>query len=172
MDGKTLDIRPLAAIDTQAFKEIRLKATLDSPIAILPTFNEEAQRTHEENLARIQQTENQIVFGAFSDMQLIGIAGLRRESLLQVSHKATLWGVFVHPERRKEGIARQILAKLVSYARSANVLQINLCVNAENPRAQDLYRSLGFKSFGIEPRAVRVGERFFAEEHMVLRLDE
>jgi hypothetical protein len=34
-----------------------------------------------------------------------------------------------------------------------------------------LYRSLGFESFGVEPRAMRVGDRFYDEEHMVLRLD-
>jgi RimJ/RimL family protein N-acetyltransferase len=41
----------------------------------------------------------------------------------------------------------------------------------ENAAAQALYRSLGFKSFGIEPRAMRVGDKFYDEEHMVLQLD-
>jgi hypothetical protein len=31
---------------------------------------------------------------------------------------------------------------------------------------------LGFASFGVEPRAMRVGDRFYDEEHMVLRLDD
>jgi RimJ/RimL family protein N-acetyltransferase len=45
-------------------------------------------------------------------------------------------------------------------------------VNAENVRARNLYLSLGFKPFGLEPRAMRVGDRYFDEEHMVLSLDE
>uniref|UniRef100_A0A0S4UYH3 Acetyltransferase n=1 Tax=Ralstonia solanacearum TaxID=305 RepID=A0A0S4UYH3_RALSL len=41
----------------------------------------------------------------------------------------------------------------------------------ENPRAQALYRSVGFEVFGVEPRALCVGGRFYDEAHMVLRLD-
>jgi len=57
------------------------------------------------------------------------------------------------------------------HAREQGVLQIQLCVNADNVRARNLYLSLGFAAFGREPRALRVGDRFFDEEHMVLRLD-
>jgi len=64
-----------------------------------------------------------------------------------------------------------LLEVAIAHARAAQVLQIQLCVNAENPRAQALYRNAGFETFGVEHRAVRVGGRFYAEEHMVLRLD-
>jgi ribosomal protein S18 acetylase RimI-like enzyme len=122
--------------------------------------------------ARIQRTDTQIVFGAFIGTKLVGIAGLRREPLEQVKHKAALWGVFISPDRRREGLARTLFSRVLSFARDAGVLQIHLCVNTENVRARSLYRSLGFESFGVEPRAMRVGDRFFDEEHMVLRLDD
>jgi hypothetical protein len=32
----------------------------------------------------------------------------------------------------------------------------------------DLYRSLGFKTYGVEPRGLRIGDRYFDVEHMVL----
>jgi ribosomal protein S18 acetylase RimI-like enzyme len=112
------------------------------------------------------------VFGAFIDAKLAGIAGLRREPLEQVRHKALLWGVFIHPEQRRAGLARELFSRLLAFAREEGVLQIQLCVNTENVRARNLYRSLGFVSFGVEPRAMRVGDRYFDEEHMVLRLGE
>jgi len=116
-------------------------------------------------------TDDQIVFGTFLDRELVGIAGLRREPLEKVRHKALLWGVFIRPDWRRGGLARRLLSHAVSYARTSGVLQIHLCVNAENVRARALYDALGFASFGREPRALRVGDRFFDEEHMVLRLD-
>jgi ribosomal protein S18 acetylase RimI-like enzyme len=172
MNDDNLEIRPLETNDWAAFKEIRLQAISDSPSAVWPTRDEEAGRTVEEVQARIKMTATQVVFGAFNKQKLAGIAGLRREPLAQVAHKAVLWGVFVAPDLRKQGIARQLFARILAHARQEGVLQIQLCVNAENSKAKSLYQSLGFKSYGLEPRAMRVGDRFYDEEHMVLRLDE
>ncbi|NMV36650.1 GNAT family N-acetyltransferase [Ralstonia insidiosa] len=164
-------IRPLSDEDTEAFKALRLKAIQDAPTAIWPTHEEESGRTLEETRNRIRATDHQIVFGAFVGPALIGIAGLRREPLAQVTHKAVLWGVFVEPAHRRGGIAGRLLDAAIAHARATRVLQIQLCVNAENPRAQQLYRNAGFETFGVERRAMRVGERFYDEEHMALRLD-
>jgi ribosomal protein S18 acetylase RimI-like enzyme len=170
MEEAVLEIRPLAAADAAAFRQIRLQAISDSPSAVWPTYEEEAKRTVEETEARILQTAVQVVFGAFIGSTLVGIAGLRREPLEQVKHKAVLWGVFISPGRRREGVARKLFSSVLSFARDEGVLQIQLCVNTENDRARGLYRSLGFKPFGLEPRAIRIGDRYFDEEHMVLRL--
>jgi ribosomal protein S18 acetylase RimI-like enzyme len=172
MADKDLDIRPLAAADAREFRQIRLQAISDSPLAVWPTYEEEAKRTVKEIEARIQKTDLQVVFGAFIGSELAGIAGLRREPLDQLRHKAVLWGVFVNPNRRRGGLARKLFSRVLSFAREEGVLQIQLCVNVENVRARNFYRTLGFESFGVEPRAMRVGDRYFDEEHMVLRLDK
>lgn len=170
MANDDLDIRALTAKDVEAYKALRLVAISDSPTAVWPTADEEAQRTFKEIAARIEQTATQIVFGAFSGARLVGIAGLRRELLTQVAHKATLWGVFVQPQFRKGGVARKLFARIQAHAREIGVLQIHLCVNAENARAKQLYQSMGFQAYGLEPRAMRVGGRFYDEERMCLRL--
>jgi RimJ/RimL family protein N-acetyltransferase len=164
-------VKPLTIQDAEAFKALRLKAISDSPAAIWPTYEEEARTTPEAIGERIRQSGTQIVFGAFDSSRLIGIAGLRRQPLLQVAHKAVLWGVLVDPEWRGSGVARMLLESIVAHARATAVLQIHLAVHTENPRAQRLYRSLGFEPYGLERRAVRVADRFYDEEHMVLRLD-
>jgi RimJ/RimL family protein N-acetyltransferase len=171
MTSTNLAIRPLTAADAGSFREIRLQAIADSPSAVWPTHDEEAQRTMPEIEARIGQTDNQVVFGAFVDTELVGIAGLRREPLEQVRHKAVLWGVFISSDWRRAGFARRLLSHVTTYARANGVLQIHLGVNAENARARALYHALGFVSYGLEPRAMRVGDKYFDEEHMVLRLD-
>jgi RimJ/RimL family protein N-acetyltransferase len=46
--------------------------------------------------------------------------------------------------------------------------QIMLSVATTQLAAASLYRSLGFESFGCERRALKIGERYVDEEHMVL----
>lgn len=155
-----------------AYKALRLKAIANTPFALWPTYEEEAALTQAQVRERIEPGPNQIVFGAFTGGRLVGIAGLKRQTLEQISHRATVWGVAVDPEYRKQGIAKRLLQRLIKHASDQGILQIQLAVAVENPAAQALYRSLGFKSFGVEPRAMRVGDRFYDEEHMVLRLDD
>ncbi len=151
---------------------MRLEAILSSPNAIWATYDEVSAQSLDAITARIEQDTNQIVFGAIDGDQPVGIAGLRREPLAQVAHKAVLWGVYVDANRRKEGIARQLFSCVRSHAMEIGVLQIMLSVNVENDKAKSLYESLGFLTFGVEPRSMRVGDLFFAEEHMILRLDK
>ena len=172
MDHAQIIIKPLTSNDAGAFKALRLKAILDSPAALWPTYEEEAGLAPEAVVDRIRHNKHQIVFGVFNNHALIGIAGLRREPLAQVPHKAMLWGVFVEAEWRGSGVARKLLETVVAHARETKVLQIHLCVHTENPRAQGLYQLLGFEVYGLEPRAIRIGNRFYDEQRMVLRLDD
>jgi ribosomal protein S18 acetylase RimI-like enzyme len=53
----------------------------------------------------------------------------------------------------------------------AGIEQISLSVTATQTAAIALHRSLGFKSFGREPRSLKIGDRFVDEEYPVLRLE-
>lgn len=171
IDPNPVTIRPLNAQDAPAFQQIRLQAISDSPTSVWPTYAEEAQRSLDETALRIARTDTQLVVGAFDGTHLVGIAGMRREALQQVRHKATLWGVFISPEQRRDGLARTLITRLVDWARAQGVLQVHLYVNTENTRARDLYAALGFTTIGLEPDAMCVGGKYFDEDHMMLRLN-
>ncbi|AOJ84032.1 MULTISPECIES: GNAT family N-acetyltransferase [Burkholderia] len=162
-------IRLLEPVHAAAFKALRLAAIDASPSAVWPTRDEEAARSTAEVEARLRASDTQAVFGALAaEDELIGIAGVRRDALVQVGHKATLWGVFVAPAHRGAGLARRLIdAALTHAARDWGIAQVNLCVNTENELAKALYASLGFETFGVERRAMRVGDRFYDEQHMV-----
>ncbi|WP_040065919.1 GNAT family N-acetyltransferase [Pseudomonas batumici] len=172
MQVSHITIRPLSESDAETYRTIRLRAIADSPTAIWPTTEEEQARPVADIEARLRVTAHQIVFGAFAEQALVGIAGLRREPLRQVEHKGLVWGVFVDPAYRRNGVARRLFDAVFVHAKATGVIQIHLCVNTENIRARSFYRSLGFDPFGIESRTLRVGERFYDEEHMMLRLDD
>jgi ribosomal protein S18 acetylase RimI-like enzyme len=166
-----LHFRPLQRDHWQAFRALRLMSVADSPLAIYPTYEEEASRSPEDIQDRIAESASQVVFGAFDGETLVGIAGLRGDPLVQVAHKAVLWGVFVHPDWRRGGLARRLLGELFAHARARGVTQVKLSVNTGNAKAAALYRSLGFELYGREPRAMRVDGRYHDEDLMLLRLD-
>jgi ribosomal protein S18 acetylase RimI-like enzyme len=171
MSHDSLTIRPLAEPDATTFKALRLEAIANSPTAIWPTFAEEQAKTLDVVAVQIRQTDRQVVFGAFEHDALVAITGVRREALTQTSHKAILWGVFVRPAYRRSGVARKLLNRAFAHAREQGTRQILLAVNTENHRARQLYQSIGFAGYGIEPRALCVDGRYYDEEHMVMYLD-
>jgi RimJ/RimL family protein N-acetyltransferase len=163
----TITIRALAAADAAHFKSIRMLAAKTSPGAIWPTHEEEARKSVEQVAARIVPTDTLTVYGAFNSDVLVGIAGVRREPLAKIAHKATIWGVFVDPNHRRQGVALDLLRATTEHAaREWRSAQLILSVNAENSAAKALYVSLGFATFGVEPRALFVDGRFYDEEHM------
>lgn len=168
---RMVTVRLLDPHDAERFKALRLLAVDNSPTSIWPTRQEEMARSIEEIAARIRPTTTQAVFGAFDGGALVGITGVRREPLCQVNHKATIWGVFVSPSYRGRGIAQTLLSAATVHASNEwETIQLMLCVNAENLPAKRLYASHGFQTFGLEPRAMKVGDRFYDEEHMCKQL--
>jgi RimJ/RimL family protein N-acetyltransferase len=171
MNEKTPTIRPLNENDASAFHAMRVAATINAPEGIASTQEEEAHRTQAETEARLRPTDHQIVFGAFDGDKLIGIVGLRREPHQKIAHKSLIWGVFVDPAYRRGGIARQLIENAIAHACANGALQIHLVVSAHNPRARNLYLSLGFTRYGVEPRGLFVNGRYLDDELMVLFLD-
>jgi hypothetical protein len=47
---------------------------------------------------------------------------------------------------------------------------VNLTVSSRQVPAKILYRSLGFETFGVEHEALKIGDQYFDDEYMVLRL--
>jgi GNAT superfamily N-acetyltransferase len=113
-----------------------------------------------------------IVFGAFCGSDLVGVTGLRREPLVQVAHWATLWGVFVEPEWRGLALLAGYLKRRLPTLAKRRCCKSISTYTLKNPCAQRLYQLVGFESYGLEPRAIRVDNRFYDEERMVLRLDD
>lgn len=168
---RMVTVRLLDPNDAEQFKALRLHAVENSPTSIWPTRDEEMARSIEEIAARIRSAPTQAVFGAFDGEVMVGITGVRREPLCQVNHKATIWGVFVNPSYRGRGIAQMLLSAATIHATELwDTIQLMLCVNAENLPAKRLYASHGFQTFGLEPRAMKVGDCFYDEEHMCKQL--
>jgi ribosomal protein S18 acetylase RimI-like enzyme len=123
--------------------------------------------------ARIAADSADVVFGAFVGGELAGVVGLAREPRAKNRHKASVFGMYVAPEFGRRGVGRALIRYLVAAAqRESGLEQLELTVTQTNDSARSLYESEGFRSFGVEPRAIRVDGRYYDKNHMVKFLGE
>jgi nucleoside-diphosphate-sugar epimerase/GNAT superfamily N-acetyltransferase len=163
-------IRRIRPDEAEAFWALRLRALKEHPESFGTSPDEDAAMPLETVRARLEGGWN-VVLGAFDGPRLVGMLGLRREERRKRAHTARVWGMFVAPEVRGRGLGRRLLAAIIEEARKmGGVERLLLVVVAGNTPAQALYRTLGFQTYGVEPKALKIGGAFVDEEHMVLFL--
>jgi ribosomal protein S18 acetylase RimI-like enzyme len=169
-----MHIRQLTDEDAVIFRAMRLRSLRESPHAFTNSYEEYSQQPLESTAQRFRDQVNSRVnftLGAFQDDQLVGIVGFYRETALKIQHKGSIVSMYVQPEYRSQGIARALLAEAIERARRLpGLTQLLLGVMETQTTAKRLYESLGFVVYGREPRAVKIGDEFFDEEFMVLKL--
>ena len=104
--------------------------------------------------------------------RLAGMVRLRRQDGVKAEHKADILGMYVAPEVRGRGLGRMLLDAAITRARATpGIEQLMLAVNATNIPARNLYLAMGFEPFGREPKALKIGDRYFDEDYMALSLN-
>jgi ribosomal protein S18 acetylase RimI-like enzyme len=79
--------------------------------------------------------------------------------------------MYVSPESRGRGIGKALLEEAIEQARALpGVEDLILAVTVGNERARSLYLTVGFIPVVIDPRYIKVGERYFGIEWMQLPL--
>ena len=169
-----LGIRALTHEDVPEYRALRLRALREHPEAFGSSYAEGLARPDSWYAARIYDPNHPLDFllGAFDDGALVGTLGFSRLEREKDRHKGAFWGMHVAREASGRGVGRALMQAAIARAREQpGLVQIALAVVSENARAVNLYRSLGFDSYGREPRALLVEGRFLDEELMLLRLD-
>jgi ribosomal-protein-alanine N-acetyltransferase len=69
-----------------------------------------------------------------------------------VRDEVHLLNIATHPERRRQGHARSLLAHLVDFARRHRCRYVTLEARRSNQGAIELYRQFGFQAVGIRPK--------------------
>jgi ribosomal protein S18 acetylase RimI-like enzyme len=98
----------------------------------------------------------------------VGIAGFHREDGRKSRHKALVWGVYVDPSYRGQGIGREVMTRLIARARSVGgVERLLLGVTTDDAPARRLYLSLGFSVYGTEIHAIKLGDGAYVDEDLM-----
>jgi ribosomal protein S18 acetylase RimI-like enzyme len=166
-------LRTITKNDVHEFWRLRLEGLLRNPESFSASYEESVNLSIEFAKDRIGETEQNYVIGAFDENNsLAGMAGFRREQTLKLKHKAFIWGVYVTDKYRGQGIGKRMLEEIITRSRQLHDLKlIYLSATANNEPAKRLYQSLGFKTYGIEKNALKVGEAYLDEEWMALHFD-
>ncbi len=159
-------------MDAAAYLRLRLYGLRESPTAFGSSHAEERHRPVAECRKWLEDSPQKEIFvGAFAGNVMIGQAALKRERTTnrKQRHKAWLWGMYVHPRYRSQGVGREIAVKLLQAARGMKGLEIiKLAATSTNNRALGLYRRVGFRHYATEPKALLVKGRYYDFEYLMI----
>ena len=167
-----MNIRVLNEADADMYQSLRLSALQTNPESFGSTYEREVQFSVEMVRERVRPAEDRYVLGAFAeDGSLEGIVRFMRDTDLKSKHKGNIYGMYVAPEVRGQGVGKALMAEAIERAKEfEGVEQIHLQVVSTNGSAKKLYESLGFETYGVEPRALKANGQYFDEDLMVLFL--
>jgi ribosomal protein S18 acetylase RimI-like enzyme len=144
----TVQVRRLQPAEWAVVREVRLGALAESPGAFFATLEQE--QAYDERKWRQRLTET-AYFGAWEDgraPRLIGLVACFPEEQAAPAASWHLVAMWVSPDRRGRGIADRLVAAVCNLARARGAARVALWVADANPRAQALYRRLGFALSG------------------------
>ena len=164
-----MQIRRLGPDDALNYRALRIRALWEFPEASTSSFEEDEKQPIETWEVR-HGGENMNFWGAFEGDTLCGMVGLERERRAKNRHKGTVIGMYVSQEYFGTGMGKALLDALLDGARELGLELLVLTVTEGNTVATNFYEAAGFRSFGIEPRAIKVDGRPYAKNHMYLEL--
>jgi len=152
-----VQIRKLPADRWKDFRDLRLKALKTDPSAYGGSYEEEVKLKEDEWRRRIKSA----IF-ALSDDEPIGMIVLYFDLRPKTRHIADIYGFYVRPEHRGEGIGTRLFERAMALARrNRRIIKVSLAVNPEQRTALRIYRKAGFVVTGRTERELKVGGKFY-----------
>lgn len=134
------------------------RATVDDlePIMAIETavFDDDAWSTENMRAELMLPHGYYLVAHPPGEERIDGYAGLFAPSN---SPTADIQTIAVAPDARRQGLGRVLMLQLINEARRRGAREVFLEVRADNPGAQDLYRSLGFEALSVRKRYYKGG---------------
>lgn len=140
----------------------------------LLTYPQENSFTEEQEGAFLKEkteSEREIEIVAVVDGKIVGTGGIEAVGeKIKLRHRAE-FGVGVEKEYWGLGIGKALTVACIECAKAAGFSQLELEVVAENERALELYKSVGFVEFGRNKRGFRkINGEFQELAYMLLEL--
>lgn len=142
-------LRRLTAEDSATLRDVRLRALRDAPTAFCSSHAEESaldEAGWKQKASQWTDPARAVTFVALIDEAPVGlIAGfLDREA----AGRAWLVSMWVDRARRRLGIGRALIERVIGWAKTAHADQLLLHVTHTNDTARQLYERMGFVPTG------------------------
>jgi ribosomal protein S18 acetylase RimI-like enzyme len=168
-----MNVVRLGADHLQPYRALMLQAYDDPSDAFTSTAAERAAEPDSWWLRRLCDPSGlTAVWGALDGGALLGTVALELSGKPKTRHKGSIIGMYVLPAARGKGAGRALMAAALEHCRiRPGLAVVNLTVTEGNAPAIALYRSFGFREFGLEPKAIRGVSGYRSKVHMWLDLE-
>lgn len=171
MPGDTT-IRLLTDTDLPAYKALRDIGLQHDPEAFTSDFDSASALPPATYATRLgQPPDDHFILGAFdASGVMLGAVVCQREARMKKRHEAELVGMIIAPGMRSRGIGKALLQAFDTLVRQLPGLeQVVLSVTASNAAAVKLYEGAGFVRYGLQPRAIKIGDTYH-EKALMLKI--
>lgn len=163
------EVRRLVTDDFDQYYEVRLAGLIECPAAFTTdadAWRSASKETIERHL-ELSQDGQAPILGAWQGAELVGLIGMNPEQRASVSHKAGLWGFYVLPDHREQGIGGGLLTDMIGVAKTMpNLRKLRAVVPTSCGKALSLTSKLGFEQFGLEREARQVDGLFHDQSYL------
>ena len=145
-----IEIKRITADTALVFKDVRLRALQDSPLAFSSTYARESQMPEEEwhrRAARCSGDGDDAMFLAFESGAVCGIAGSFADA--ENRGRAQVISMWVDPACRRGGVGKALIDEIVEWNRKRGIRELVLMVTSVNAGAVAFYERLGFVKTGV-----------------------
>ncbi len=164
-------LRRLGPGDVAGYRRLRLLGLRESSSAFGSSYAEERRRPTTDFLRRLQPSPGNWTFAAFRGSRMVGVVSFVRQERRKQQHKAAIYGFYIMKQYRGRRIGRLLLDEVLATARAMRGLrQVQLAVVESNGVAVRFYQSAGFRVYGREEAALRIGDKYYTELFMDLVL--
>ena len=146
-----MTLRLLTAADIIQFKGLRLQSLRETPKSYLHIYDEEASRPNQFYSGFI---ENNRIVGAFDNDALVGFAIMSFHSPIKHRHKCLLWGAYVKPDYRSNGIGKQMRLFLFEIAKELGMSHCLSSIVADNPASLAMHEGVGYEKMYVEKKGL------------------
>jgi len=164
-----IHIRRLIPQESLIWKNFRIQSLLEDPEAFFSPYPIEEENDFTE-LQLQERLEKQTILGAFNNEILVGTLGLRTFEGTKLFHRGILFDLHVHPQYREIGIEENLLKSMLEIAKK-KIIQVHASVFGADKEYFDFYQRHGFEWMAAHPRSLKIGEQFYDEEILILKLD-
>ena len=126
-------------------------------------------KDEEDFISHYAEDKGSIMITAFDGDQIVGNASLCSEmDRKKTLHRAT-FGIAILKAHWAQGLGKEILSELISFAKQAGYEQLELEVASCNHAAVSLYKKLGFEVYGERPCSLKLKSGEYYDELLMLK---
>jgi len=170
----TAVIRPVRPEDVWVYRQLRLEALKNHPEAYTSDYETNLAWPEEKWAERLSSPPGgpeKVTFFAEAGGQALGMGTVVRGDSPKTAHTGTVVGIYVQPEWRGSRLSAALIQACEDWARSRGIQILKLAVMSSNAPAIRVYTACGFRVYGVDPRAVLVGRKYYDEILMTKELE-